>query len=173
MILDSMVERGDIDFWAYITHKPDSDDLKEHNHIYMRPAHIVNTEKIQLEFLEPDPAVGIPRKSLMIRKSNSFGDWYLYGMHDREYLKCRGLERQVHYGEADFKCSDYDSLRMLANEIDTVALKGFVNMLESAGKGWSLELALRKGIIPMSRASQWTHIYTAIQREKGGFENGK
>lgn len=173
MILSSMVERGLIDFWAFIVHKPDIDDLKEHNHIYMRPCKIVNSDSIQKEFIEPDPKAGLPRKALIIRKSNSFGDWYLYGLHDREYLKCRGLERNVHYGEADFYCSDQESFNMLKNEIDTVALKGFVQMLELASEGFSLENALKKGIIPMSRAAQWSHIYRYIQLENGGSQYGK
>lgn len=166
IVLDSMIAAEEIDFWAFIIHKPDIDDMKEHNHIYMRPARIIDTEKIRNHFIEPDFEIGIPRKALMIRKSNSFGDWYLYGMHDREYLKCKGMERNVHYGEADFICSDKDSFRMLANEIDVVALRGFVNMIEAAAKGRSLYESLEKGIIPVSRAGQWTHIYSAIQKER-------
>lgn len=163
------MKRGTIEFWSYIIHKPDTDDKKEHIHLFMIPAKMIETTTLLPEFIEPDPIAGIPRKSLRIDRSN-FGDWYLYGLHDREYLKAKGKEKNVHYSRNDFKSSDDDSMNMMINEIDVVALKGYANMIESALKGIPFSDALIKGIIPMSRVQQWGQTYQAILNE-GRFLN--
>lgn len=163
--MNRLLESGRIEFWAFCRHLPDADDAKEHNHIFMIPARMTDTANLVPEFNEPDPIVGIPRRCKLIFPSK-WGDWYLYVLHDREYLKAKGQERNVHYSRKDVICSDEDSADQLINEIDVIALKGFANMLDNAVNGVSFTDALIKGIIPQSRITQWSGIYKSVLAEQ-------
>ena len=80
--LDELIEDGILDFWAFIDHAPEEDELKAHKHVYFIPSSIVHTDMIKKHLQEfdeknPDTPLGVT-----IFSSSKFDDWYLYGCHD-------------------------------------------------------------------------------------------
>lgn len=55
--LNALVKAKRIDFWAYIHHFPEDDEvkLKHHFHVYLEPSKRTQTATLKEEFLELDP----------------------------------------------------------------------------------------------------------------------
>lgn len=112
--LDMLINNGVIDFWSYIRHDADAEEVnKTHFHIYLEPHNKIDTSKIidaLTEFIPNEK----PIKPSEVRKSN-FDDWYFYGLHDRIYLI-----RSKHYAH---KSTRYDTSCFVSSDADTFNLK--------------------------------------------------
>lgn len=89
--LDMLLAKGDIDFYAYIYHKAEEEQLKDHFHVFCMPSHCVDTDVIKPKFDQVDPANALPIKIVRITKSVWY-DWYWYALHDPRYLATKSLE---------------------------------------------------------------------------------
>ena len=69
---------------------------------------MVQTDDIREYLKEFDP--NCPDKPLgcLIFQSSKFDDWYMYGLHDPEYLASKGEAREFIYSRDNFKFSDED-----------------------------------------------------------------
>lgn len=165
--LDHLFEHHIIEFWAFIKHKPEynEDNLanrKEHIHLMFRPNKRINTMVIAKEFYEPDPESNKPLKCTDDwRIVNSFADWWLYVLHDKQYLKHKHLEREFHYSIDDFYSSDMDTLERLISFIDLSEMYRQEKMFTAAAQGMSFKKAMAAGIFG-EHPQRWATMYSAL-----------
>lgn len=115
-----------IEFWAFIYHKAEKDEGKDHWHVYMIPARMLQTMDLEDQLKEPDlkhpdkPPLGVRPF-----ESSKFPDWYLYGLHDPAYLASKRLSREYRYVPSDYRSSDLDHLNDLVHKIDFTAFNQY------------------------------------------------
>ena len=127
----------------------------------MHPNGQVETDKVLKHLEEFDP--NNPDKPLRCRpphKCNSFGDWYLYGLHDTKYLLAHGYQtRKYHYTQGDMITSDTDELVDLIHTIDYKKMYGNQNFFQAMEDGESILDMIKKGIIPMQQYGQYARFF--------------
>lgn len=159
--LDDLVARNVLYFYAFIYHYKEKDESKDHIHLLMHPNGQVETDKILKHLEEYDP--NMPDKPLRCRppkKSNSFGDWYLYGLHDKKYLLAHGYQaRQYHYKFEDMHTSDIDEFNELIHTIDYRKMYGNMNFFQAMEEGDSILDMIKKGIIPMQQYGAYSRFF--------------
>lgn len=153
--LDELLSARVISFWAFIKHHPEDDETgqhKEHHHVYVVPSKLIQTDDIKSEFQEFDPSnPSKPLSTILWHTTKVFGDWYLYGLHDRRYLASKRESRQYHYCHDDFYTSDPDELLYLSRSIDMLSLTPYAEMIEAQEQGLTWEQYFRRGQIPMAQ----------------------
>lgn len=163
-----------ISFWAFISHLPEDDEAgnKEHIHLFMDPAKMLQTVDLEDEFNELDPAH--PDKPLKIKgiRSSQFGDWYLYSIHDKAYLASKGQTRKYHYKYEDVKASDEDELRIRVKSIDMLEITPMQGLVDAMEHGLSFQEYLKSGRVPVQQVNQWEHAWYLLLQEKTN-RNGK
>ena len=95
-VLDDQMRRGTIRFYAFIHHFAEEDEKSAHYHVYVEPDGQIDTNQFSnlfLELVKGDPS---PRRWRPCQ-SSKFDDWYLYSIHDQEYLECKGQNRQKNF----------------------------------------------------------------------------
>lgn len=111
--LNQLIKAHKISDYAYICHKAEDDELKDHIHLYIKPNTLLDTMMIQ-EFLEePDPVVGKPRKCIDFHRTKDLDEWILYCQHYRPYLVTKGEDRRYCYTKEDFRFYDEDTFEFL------------------------------------------------------------
>lgn len=94
--------------WYFIQHKAESDEKKDHIHVFITPARRINTSEFLDEFQEIDPLHPDKPFKCLTGRPSQFRDWYLYSIHDPIYLASKGLTREHFYTEEDIIASDDD-----------------------------------------------------------------
>lgn len=115
--LDELVCSGAVAAWFFIKHYGEmgEDEAcgKEHIHLLLVPNRCVDMMKVAATFIEFDPASpGKPLKCLPFRPSK-LTDWFLYAVHDPDYLQSHCMEREYVYDVADIKTNDTDYLNQM------------------------------------------------------------
>lgn len=169
---NDMVLLHKISFWTYINHVPDEEVGKNHKHIYLIPDRQIDTSNISLELEEFDPSNPLPLKCMTFRYSK-FDDWYLYSLHDKDYLKFKGKERHTFYNQSDFRSSDNDYLSVLIHNIDTSPYSGYSSLINAYYAGESFADLIERGKIPLHRISQFATVWKALsQKNIAGIDYG-
>lgn len=159
-----------IEFWAFIKHRPEYNDdnranKKEHIHLMFRPNKRINTMIIAKEFYEPAPDSNLPLKCTDDwRIVNSFADWWLYILHDPDYLIHKHLEREFHYTFEDVYCSDKDTLERMISFIDLGEMYRLENMFSAAAMGLSYKSAMARGIFG-EHPNRYAAMYSALLQD--------
>lgn len=141
-------------FWAFVHHLPEDDEAgnKQHSHVYIELAKIVQTEDLREEFKQYDPnKPDKPLGCITFRSSKNFGDWYLYGIHDKAYLASKGQSRKYHYKFADVITSDPDDLLFKVRSIDLLAISPYTAMLDAQAQGITWTEYFRRGTVPLQQ----------------------
>lgn len=161
-----------ISFAFWIKHTPDTDEKKAHNHIYVIPSKMLQTDDICEEFIELDPEhPDKPFTGRVERTSNydfSTGKWddaLLYSIHDKIYLQNKGLTRNIHYKWEDLKSTDDDMLQALINRITPWAEKPIEKLIQAVKDGETDLAAMKAAGIPMQQAAAAMTWIRAAQRE--------
>lgn len=135
--LNELIKSKIISFWCFITHEPEEDEKKEHHHVYIIPSKMIQTDDLR-EFLiqhnEDDPSR--PFGCLMFNPSK-FDDWFLYGLHDPEYLASKGQGREHYYSQDDFICSSYDDFDEMIKKVDKGKLSPYIAIRKAKENGMS------------------------------------
>ena len=154
--LEELQKAKKISFWAFIKHKPEDDEggKKEHFHVFIEPAVQIQTEDLRQELTEIYPGEEKPRKCLTFVSSN-FDNWYMYGLHDKRYLACKGQSRIFHYSADDFCSSDDDEILFRIRSIDLIALSPYADMLDAQEQGLSFRQYFARGTIPIPQIKQF------------------
>lgn len=154
-------------FYSFIKHYKEEDESKDHIHLLMHPNGQVEADEI-LKYLEEFDPLN-PTKPLRCRpphKCNSFGDWYLYCLHDSKYLVAHGSQsRKYHYNREDFIVSDEDEFNELIHTIDYKKMYGTQVFFEAVENGDSIIEMVRKGIIPIQQYGQYRRFMTDVFEE--------
>lgn len=159
-VLEEFLESKKIQFWAFINHFPDEDDLKEHFHVYVEPFATLDTVPFNDSFVEVVPG-SKPLKCLAWR-SSKFSDWYMYCLHDSEYLLYKGLKRNLTYAQDDFIVSDFDEFNHLVHSFDRSAIIGYKALFDHARSGINVADAIDIGVIPYSQMARLVPLYNSI-----------
>lgn len=158
--LNKLTDAKVLQFWAFIPHKGEYDDIlkitdKNHIHLYMEPNRRVDTVELLDNFTEVDPNNTLPLKCTVIRHS-VFAEWYLYNLHDPDYLATKFETKQYTYQFSDYFSSDADSFLQMVFDVyhssDSTLLPKLTNALQSGNTFQSLA---RSGHIPLPKANQY------------------
>ena len=172
--LRQLQERKLIDYWVFIPHKAEMEkdnqaNKKDHIHIMFRPAKTIQTLEIDKEFFELDPKN--PDKPLRLTErwnvvqNNHFADWWLYVLHDPDYLKMKHLERQYRYSIDDVYCSDKDTLERLISFIDYGEVYREERITAAVAQGLSYTKARALGIFG-NNPSRYANEYRAMLTDR-------
>ena len=159
--LDDLVQRNVLYFYAFVPHLKEEDETKEHIHLLMHPNGQVETDKIlryleEFDSLHPDK----PLRCLTPHKTNSFGDWYLYGLHDTKYLLAHGYQaRKHHYVREDFVVSNDDEFNELIHTIDYKKMYGNQVFWQALEDGMPVLEMLQRNIIPMQQYGAYSRFF--------------
>lgn len=161
--LNRLIDERYIEFWAFIQHIPEEDEKKPHKHLYIIPACLLDTMKIQerlqeVDFEHPDlPPLGCIR---FVR--SKFVDWYLYALHDKDYLASKNETRKYHYDKNEIVCSDSDYMSELVHTSDFSKYKVFATFRESVQSGVPFKELFANGFIPVQQIIQWKKAYNLM-----------
>lgn len=154
---------GLIEFGMWIFHKAEQDEKKDHCHVFLKPAKLIQTMDLENDSIEIDPNnLDKPFKMVSFRVSKE-SDWLLYSIHDKAYLLEKGLSRSYHYSFDDVitTCSDtlIDIISHLADE-----RKGRLEyrIIECVQMGMSWTQIVKSGIIPIRSMSNALIFYKSV-----------
>lgn len=160
-------KRDVISFWSFIHHIPEpSDDIiskgeKEHFHVYCEPLNTVLYSEIIASLSEIQPE-GINRPS-QIRRS-AFDPWFVYGLHDKEYLLSIGQVRKYHYSSDDFVNSNDDIFAEYVRSVNWNKFHKSNNNVRKlikdyAVKGKSWVDVVDSGVIPINQYGAYKSMF--------------
>lgn len=165
--LNSLIYQGYLTYYEFIQHMPDNDDTKKHIHLYMIPAKSINLATFKNFFLEKDPNNDKPLCPTIFRNS-VYGDWYWYALHDKDYLKSKGQERNISYCDKDIFC--YDKTTHFQMVLDN-PLQNFCKMSDMFLRNFVVECVynqvpltdvLKNKFIPLGKVQSVIMLYNAL-----------
>lgn len=160
--LQDLIDRRKIDFFAWVEHFPEDDETKKHKHVYIVPNGKIDTDQFRELFLEID--LQNPSKPLacMPCKKSKWGDWFLYGCHDKAYLASKGQTRRYHYDRDDFIVSDQDYFTEEIHTIDHTKYNKFGKLKEAVDEGLTFKDLLSTGVVPLQQTYAWEKAFTIL-----------
>lgn len=162
--LDDLVKRRKISFWAYVHHLPEDDEKKPHKHLLIVPNGQINTDEVLLDYLiELDPKKPDKPLACVGVKSSKFYDWYMYSIHDKDYLASKGQSRKYHYTRDDVVCSDTDILNEEIHQMDMSKLSKVKALNQAISDGVPFEELLARGQIPVQQVYAFRQTYDLLQ----------
>lgn len=172
--LEGLVKSGILSFWAFVKHFPEDDEggKKEHCHLFVVPAKMLQTDDLKKELQEWDPDNPTKPKGCISWHSSVFSHWYLYSLHDRGYLASKGQSRRFFYRHDEMKTSDDDDLLFKARSIDHLSLSPYSSMLDAIEQGVTWEEYFARGTIPLNQVIQMEKSWF-ILLNRGTNRNGR
>ena len=162
-VLDELIRKRAISFWAWIEHLPEDDETKAHKHLYIVPNGQIDTDMLGEQFLEVDLS-NPTKKPLGIKNihSSKFTDWYLYALHDSTYLETKGQSRRYHYTRDDVQASDRDDLVEEIHMMDLSKINRAVILRDAAENGIPFDQLVAYGQIPMQQVPAYRMAYESV-----------
>lgn len=159
--LNEFIKNGVIEFWAFMNHKAEEDELKNHKHVFMIPSKQVNTSSLQSELQEVDLKNPLQKPlGCIMFKSSKFDHWYLYALHDEAYLASKGQKRKYHYTKDEMQCSDIDYLNELVATIDWSKMGNPVDeIIDAAQKGVSFKQYIQENRLSLYQIGNAKKVY--------------
>lgn len=165
--LQRLVDTRKIDFFAFVEHFPEDDETKKHKHLYIVPNGKIDTDQIRNELLEVDISNPLAKPlGCMPCKSSKFADWYLYGLHDTNYLASKGQSRKFHYTKDDFLVSDCDYFNEEIHTIDHTKYNRFNELIKAIENEKSFAEVLASGIVPLQQTYAWEKAFDILSDNK-------
>ena len=160
--LNDLIKRRKIAFYGFIEHLPEEDEKKAHKHLYIVPNGQINTDEIIDYLLELDPKN--PEKPLgcIPFHSSKFTDWYLYSVHDKDYLASKGQSRKYSYQKDEVKVSDSDYFNEEIHRMDLSKLSKIKVLREAVENNIPFEHMLMTGQIPVQQVYAFKQTYDMI-----------
>lgn len=171
--LNELLKAKVISFWAFIEHKPEDDEggKKQHQHVYVEPSKMLQTDDLRDELKEFDPQKPDKPKGCLTWKSSKFDPWYLYALHDKRYLASKGQSRKFHYVHDDIQSSDEDDLLCKARCIDMVSLSPYADMEDAIVHGMSFAEFFARGTVPLPQVklfeAAWNLLCSTVTDRNG------
>lgn len=161
--LNELVTSRKLIFWAFVEHYPEEDQEKKHKHLYLVPNGQIQTDSLFDYLVEIDPSnpLNKPLACVGIRSSKFF-DWYMYALHDVEYLSMKGQSRKYHYDNSDVICSDRDFLYEEIHLMDMSKLKKIRALNQAVKDGVPFEELLMRGQVPVQQVYAFQKAYDML-----------
>lgn len=168
--LKELTKAQKIAFWAFVQHHGESDDeipnAKDHIHVYMEPACSIQTESIREFCKEPDTQKIGYTLGMMPFQHSKFEDWYLYVLHDRDYLDSKGIAKQFHYSMDDVITPDEDYLYMKVRQIDSSERTPIKKIKQAISLGMTFEDMVLKGWVPIPQLNQYAAAFSILRGQE-------
>lgn len=172
MSLDKLLKHGDIDFWCFVLHHAEPDEIfsddagdkKDHIHLFMQPSKCIDTFSLKPKFAEFIPGESLPRQPTGDWRRSKFEDWFLYASHDIGYLAKKGIVRKYHYLPSDFITSDQLAFRGRLDLVPNV-FGAAQAIIAGARTGVSWSQLVTKGLVPLANYKQAKELYGDASRE--------
>lgn len=164
-VCESLVSDHLIEWCYWIQHQPDTDDSKPHIHFVLQPSKTINTDSLRKSFLEVDINNSLP--ILPLSKwyfTTSIDDWILYCLHDIDYLRFKGLYRNIHYSYADFYSTDIDSFHHDYCNINRSRFSALSALDNAISSNKSFASLVQSGVIPINLRAQYEAQYRALKK---------
>lgn len=163
--LNELVDNHIILFWFYVKHFAESDEKKEHIHLYIEPDVRIDTNDLRSQF-EEIPSKDSVNKDIIRPLPftvSKFDTAYLYFTHNKLYLDSHGYSKQF-YNYTDIATSDEYLLHEKVALIDYYKLEGGkANQVKQAMlSGVSFEDMCLSGMIPVQQIKQYQLFYTML-----------
>lgn len=164
--LNDLINRRKIAFYGFIEHLPEEDEKKAHKHLYIVPNGQINTDEVVDYLLELDPKN--PEKPLgcIPFHSSKFTDWYLYSVHDKDYLASKGQSRKYSYRKDEVQVSDSDYFNEEIHRMDLSKLSKIKVLREAVENNIPFEHLLMTGQIPIQQVYAFRQSYDLIDNYK-------
>ena len=160
--LNDLVNRRKIAFYGFIEHFPEEDEKKAHKHLYIVPNGQINTDEILDYLLELDPKNPDKPLGCIPFHSSKFTDWYLYSIHDKDYLASKGQSRKYSYSKDEVIVSDSDFFNEELHCMDLSSLSKVKALRTAVEKGVPFEQMLMTGQIPVQQVYAYRLTYDMI-----------
>ena len=172
--LKELEKAGIISFWAFIHHLPEDDECgkKEHNHLFLEPSKLIQTDELKKEFIEPDGANPTKPLGCISFFKSVFSHWYLYALHDKGYLLSKGQTRRYQYKHEEIVSSCKDEILFRSRTIDHLAISPYSAMIDAMEHGISWEQYFARGTVPLNQVLQMSKAWELLARG-ATFRNGK
>lgn len=165
--LDDLIYTRKIEFYTFVHHFKEEDELKEHKHLYIVPNGQIDTDSVVNYLLEPDIENPLNKPLGCIRcKPSKFSDWYLYGKHDIDYLASKGQSRKYHYAFEDFYTSDKDYLLEEVHTIDYSSLNRSKALKQAVEDGIDFSDLVAQGLIPIQQVYAYQQTYNILVQNR-------
>lgn len=163
MKIEQWKSQGFIEFAMYIKHKAESNDKKDHFHVYLKPQKQIQTfdlEQSSLEFVSDNEK---PLKCMDFRISSSEYDWIMYAIHDKGYLAQKGLEKECHYDLSDIQSTCEDTFNIILTRLQEER-KGTLEerLMFCIGEGLNWKQIVSSGLIPLAKINNARIFYQAV-----------
>lgn len=156
-----------IEFWAFIYHQREKDEAKDHRHVLIFPAKMLQTMDLESELKEPDlKHPGMPPLGVIPFKSSKFDDWYLYGIHDPAYLATKGQSREYRYSPSDFRTSDPDYLAELVAMIDWTAFSKYKLIEDAIEQRLTFATFIKLHAVPIPQVKAYQTVWELMISER-------
>lgn len=166
MKLKDFIDNHLISFYAYINHKGEKEvDIstgeikvdKDHTHLYIVPNRSIDTMDLMSSMLEIDKKhPKLPLKPLAFAPSK-WEDWYLYNLHDENYLASKFEVKEFHYSNDDFHVSDRAEFDYMAFEVyHTSKYTRQLRLVDYMKNGGTMAKLCRRGAISPREAFNYS-----------------
>lgn len=162
--LNDMIKNHCIEFWAFINHIPEEDEKKSHKHLFIIPSGTVDTFALsdileEIDFTNP----AMPLLGTIFWKHSKFVDWYLYALHDIDYLASKGESRKYHYDKSEFIVSESDYFNELIHSCDFSQYTKHKKLREAVQSDVSFRDLFANGFIPVQQIGQYSLAYNLLK----------
>lgn len=165
--LEDLTKNGTLDFWVYIFHHGETLDdgcmEKDHFHVYLVPGEAIDKRQLRQEFIEFYKREKLPRGFMPLRNSQ-WQDWYLYDLHDKEYLDSKGQSRQYHYQDKDMIRSDDTYYWDLVHQIDRTKINPLGAVIRAAQSGMSFSDFVTNCPLSLLQVRSAQFVFEQVQR---------
>lgn len=167
--LEELRKNGILDFWCFVFHHGESLDdgskEKDHYHVYMVPGEAIDKRQLRNEFVEFYKREKLPRGFMPIQPSN-WQDWYLYNLHDVEYLQSKGQSRQFHYTNDNMVRSDDTFYWDLVHRIDRTKINPLGSVIRAAQSGMTFSEFVTSCPLSLLQVRSAQFVFEQVQRGK-------
>lgn len=165
--LNDLVQRGDIDFFCFIHHfgekNEDGSKEKDHFHVFVQPGTALDRRQLRNEFVQFYRNESLPRGFMPMQPSDWF-NWYLYGLHDNEYLQAKGQSREYHYTDKDMVRSDDTYYWDLIHRIDRTRINPLGEVVRAAQSGMDFSEFVTSHPLSLLQVRSAQFVFEQVQR---------
>lgn len=170
--LNELLLKQEIDYYMFIEHIAEEDEKKKHKHLYIVPSTRCDTNVLLSHLEEKVKRMAKPLRC-MPAVSSKFGDWYMYAIHDRQYLLSKGQKRLHSYSKEDIVCSNKEFLEDCIHRIDKSKFVGNERLVNAVENDVPFEQLVVNGFVPVQLIMQYQQMYNILRTAVPVCRNGR